>query len=180
MACAARPPYKQYGPTVYPGAHRLSRAPGKGSVPKQGHCHRHRRRHHRRPEGHPGSRRRRLQLRQIESGRRRFRTRDQRSRRPHRKRKSLGLRQAHLETGTHHLLLICRGAVAQLEERPSKDPRSRCNSFDVSSYPGRGIRWQEKILSAPSGEQQTEIRARIVKKILRLILTVKTQNPAIN
>ena len=29
--------------------------------------------------------------------------------------------------------LYCRSVVAQLEERPSKGPRSRCNSFDVSS-----------------------------------------------
>ena len=37
-----------------------------------------------------------------------------------------------------------RGVIAQLVERPSKGPGSRCNSTDVSLNPARGIRWQEK------------------------------------
>ena len=35
----------------------------------------------------------------------------------------------------------CRGAVAQLVERPLKGPESRCNSTDMSLNPSPGIRW---------------------------------------
>ena len=44
------------------------------------------------------------------------------------------------------------GAVAELIERPSKGPGSRCNTADVSLNPCRGIKLKEKILAAPSVE----------------------------